>query len=280
MSLKNPFSRSDRPSIRARAEAILASADEELLSGKTRIGEGAARQSGAGNEFWQFRPYQSGDRPQDIDWRRSARSQSVFVRERERASSRHFSLFLPDTPSLHYSSDKAWPRKYEIAAALTLAFLLWAKRHYYSLSLNHARMNCDQIEMALNSSLPVTGESATKATDIAIFCGDFLDPVEELQSVFLKIACRHGVVFQCLDPAELDLPFKGRIQFQDMAGTNAELIEDASLITESYQQKLDSHIAAIRHAVQSRGWNYHLIRTDQNPDTAFAAALHYLGEAV
>ena len=41
------------------------------------------RQAGPGEIFWQFRRYQSGDPVPGIDWRRSARSDLLYVRERE-----------------------------------------------------------------------------------------------------------------------------------------------------------------------------------------------------
>ena len=41
------------------------------------------RQAGPGETFWQFRPFVSGEPAARVDWRRSAREDRAFVRERE-----------------------------------------------------------------------------------------------------------------------------------------------------------------------------------------------------
>ncbi len=41
------------------------------------------RRAGPGENFWQFRPFASGEPANRIDWRRSARGAQAFVRERE-----------------------------------------------------------------------------------------------------------------------------------------------------------------------------------------------------
>ena len=41
------------------------------------------RRAGPGETFWQFRQFQSSDTARQIDWRRSASSDHLYVRERE-----------------------------------------------------------------------------------------------------------------------------------------------------------------------------------------------------
>ncbi len=41
------------------------------------------KRAGAGESFWQYRPYAFGDSTQRIDWRKSARASQVFIRENE-----------------------------------------------------------------------------------------------------------------------------------------------------------------------------------------------------
>src|SRR3954466_8776711 len=41
------------------------------------------RRAGPGETFWQFRPFVAGEAAQRIDWRRSARDDRLYVRERE-----------------------------------------------------------------------------------------------------------------------------------------------------------------------------------------------------
>src|SRR5437588_819794 len=41
------------------------------------------RRAGVGETFWQFRPFVQGESASRIDWRRSARDDRTYVRERE-----------------------------------------------------------------------------------------------------------------------------------------------------------------------------------------------------
>ena len=74
--------------LRPRAEALGASltallASAEHLASTVMLGEHGRRRAGMGDEFWQYRPAHAGDPARLIDWRRSARSDAHFVRERE-----------------------------------------------------------------------------------------------------------------------------------------------------------------------------------------------------
>ncbi|HWK39350.1 MAG TPA: DUF58 domain-containing protein, partial [Hyphomicrobium sp.] len=61
----------------------------EILIDAQRIAQTVAhglhgrRRSGPGETFWQFRQFQTSDTLRQIDWRRSASSDHLFVRERE-----------------------------------------------------------------------------------------------------------------------------------------------------------------------------------------------------
>ncbi len=48
------------------------------------------RRPGTGETFWQFRQFQGGDAATVIDWRRSASSDTLYVREREWEASHTF----------------------------------------------------------------------------------------------------------------------------------------------------------------------------------------------
>ena len=41
------------------------------------------RRAGAGESFWQYRRFVSGEPSQNVDWRRSARDDHLYVREQE-----------------------------------------------------------------------------------------------------------------------------------------------------------------------------------------------------
>src|SRR6201992_4496083 len=55
----------------------------ERLGASISLGAHGRRRAGAGENFWQFRRYGSADSVGRIDWRQTAKSQHLSVRERE-----------------------------------------------------------------------------------------------------------------------------------------------------------------------------------------------------
>jgi len=79
------------------------------------------RRVGQGETFWQFRQYQPGDAAQRIDWRESAKSQRLYVRETEWEAAQSVWLWRDASPSMDYASTRGLPTKRERADLLTLA---------------------------------------------------------------------------------------------------------------------------------------------------------------
>ena len=46
--------------------------------------------TGTGEKFWQYREYIFGDRPQDIDWRQSAKGDRIYIRQKEWQTTLHW----------------------------------------------------------------------------------------------------------------------------------------------------------------------------------------------
>ena len=62
------------------------------------------RRVGQGDAFWQYRPYRDGDSASQIDWRQSARSRHLFVRETEWEAAASVWLWRDASPSMQYAS--------------------------------------------------------------------------------------------------------------------------------------------------------------------------------
>src|SRR6266852_6611266 len=62
------------------------------------------RRVGQGESFWQFRQYEPGDAAQRIDWRESAKSQRLYVRETEWEAGQRVWLWRDASPSMDWSS--------------------------------------------------------------------------------------------------------------------------------------------------------------------------------
>src|SRR5579885_2773984 len=91
------------------------------LAASVSLGVHGRRRAGMGESFWQFRRYASHDSSSAIDWRQSAKSQHIFVREREWEAAQTVWFWRDASASMRYASTKTVPQKWQRATVLTLA---------------------------------------------------------------------------------------------------------------------------------------------------------------
>ncbi|HLX15322.1 MAG TPA: DUF58 domain-containing protein, partial [Bradyrhizobium sp.] len=65
------------------------------------------RRAGAGESFWQYRRFVSGEPSQSVDWRRSARDDHLYVREQEWEAAHTVWLWPDRSPSMAFASKGA-----------------------------------------------------------------------------------------------------------------------------------------------------------------------------
>src|ERR1700736_1250425 len=79
------------------------------------------RRAGTGETFWQFRPFVSGESAGRIDWRRSAKDERLYVREREWEAAHMVFVWIDRSPSMWFASNLALQPKIDRAFVLGLA---------------------------------------------------------------------------------------------------------------------------------------------------------------
>lgn len=263
-------------SLRRKAEELLARSDASPVIGKGQnlTGENRLNRAGPEGDFRQFRDYRPEDRPKDIDWKRSARSDATLVREREKKQQLILDLYIQNYPGMHFHSAKL-PTKYETAGVIGIAFALWADRNHNPVYFRGERVSKDDLpSVILGQKSPPTAK--WKKNAITVLIGDYTDPINDLEKVFSGIPSQQIVLLQILDPAELELPWHGRHIFND--GNVKSIINDADAIRRDYQSAFQAHIEALRAYCKQRGWHYGLIRSDSDAASPFSAALAFLGE--
>jgi uncharacterized protein (DUF58 family) len=266
--------------LRARAEvlgqslpALLASADH--LASTVMLGEHGRRRSGMGDEFWQYRPAHTGDAARLIDWRRSARSDAHFVREREWQAAQSVSLWVDPSQSMSFSGDKARGPKSDRAKLLALALAVLLLRAGERVGLAGAgtppRSGRAQLQRLLAEI--ETGDSADDyglpdtaglvSHGRAVFLSDFLGDISGVEAGLARAADRgvRGALIQILDPAEEEFPFDGRTIFQSMGGSlNHETLRARDL-RGRYLARLAERKARLADLAQATGWHYHCHHT-------------------
>ena len=79
------------------------------------------RRAGIGETFWQFRPFVAGESTTGIDWRRSARDDRIYIREREWEAAHTVAIWIDRSPSMGFISNLALQSKSDRALVLGLA---------------------------------------------------------------------------------------------------------------------------------------------------------------
>src|SRR5690348_6176974 len=95
--------------------------EAERLASSTWLGVHGRRKAGMGETFWQFRRYRQEDPASAIDWRQSAKSQHLFVREREWEAAEAVWFWRDGSAGMRFSSDAQIESKVERASLLALA---------------------------------------------------------------------------------------------------------------------------------------------------------------
>src|SRR5204862_2262177 len=79
------------------------------------------RRAGAGESFWQYRRFVSGEPASSVDWRRSARDDHLYVREQEWEAVHTIWLWPDRSPSVAVASKQARDSKLERGLIVTCA---------------------------------------------------------------------------------------------------------------------------------------------------------------
>ena len=116
-----PFSgeEAEAHALAARIPALLI--ESQRVAHTVAHGTHGRRRAGPGETFWQFRHYDLNDARSRIDWRRSASSDHLFVREREWEAAHTVWLWVDLSPSMRFRSSLAKVSKESRALVLGLA---------------------------------------------------------------------------------------------------------------------------------------------------------------
>ena len=98
--------------------------EADHLAASVSLGVHGRRRAGMGESFWQFRRYASPDSSSAIDWRQSAKSQHIFVREREWEAAQTVWFWRDASANMDFKSGAVSKRARADLLLLALASLL------------------------------------------------------------------------------------------------------------------------------------------------------------
>ena len=248
------------PALMIAAERV-ASTIAQGVHGRRRIGQGEA--------FWQFRPYADGDATSRIDWRQSAKSDRVYVRETEWEAAQSVWIARDPSGSMDYRSSPQLPTKRERADLIALAIAVLLIRGGEHVALHGSgtpprtgRATLTRVAAHLTngdgSMLMAGADMVVPRHGTLIAIGDFLEPREAIADMLHEYAARgvHGHIVHIIDPAEAKLPFEGRVRYEGLEGERSLLIGRTESVRDDYRQFFADRIEAVRSFAVQAGWRY------------------------
>ncbi|HET9717231.1 MAG TPA: DUF58 domain-containing protein [Pseudolabrys sp.] len=243
------------------------------------------RRAGPGENFWQYRRFVSGEPAQNVDWRRSARDDHLYVREREWEASHTVWLWPDRSPSMTFHSSLSKDSKLErtLVVAFALAEVLVQGGERVGLpGLMRPTASRNVIEKMAEAVLHDPAERASLPPSFApsplsevVILSDLWTPIADVRDMIAQLSASgaHGHVVQIVDPAEESFPYSGRIEFIEPEGAGSVTAGRAEVWRNDYQTIVARHRAAIRSETDLRGWTFAVHRTDR-PASELLLVLH------
>ncbi len=260
----------------------------ERLASAVSLGMHGRRKAGIGQSFWQFHHYRPGDPANAIDWRQSAKSQHLYVREREWEAAQSVWLWRDGSPTMRFSS--GGESKIDRASLLALALGVLLVRGGERIALfgereapANSRAAYRRIGYALCERTPaddaVPPERPLPRNAQFVWFGDFLAPLGEIETAIRRMTRQNagGRLVHVVDPAEEDFPFVGRTRFEAVMGPANRILGRAESVAGEYRARFKAHGEAVALLARKLGWNYLVHRTDRSPQTALVALYADLG---
>jgi uncharacterized protein (DUF58 family) len=290
------------PALRDRAEQVAAALPPLLVAAErvaVTVAQGVhgRRRVGQGETFWQFRQYEPGDPASRVDWRKSAKSQRLYVRETEWEAAQSVWLWRDASSSMDYTSafyiaGAQWPTKRDRAELILVALASLLVRGGERLTLLGSAVAPMTGRVALSrlvqlierapgedSAIPASAthglpvfEPLPRAGQLVLI-GDFLAPLDAINACVAQFAGAglKGHLLHIADPAEEELPFTGRIRFAGVEEKDEIVISRVETVREDYAVRFRRHREGLAQIARAVGWTLGYHRTDHPPHLALLA---------
>ena len=264
-----------------------------------RTGEHRSPFHGFSAEFSQYRPYRPGDDLKYLDWKVLARTDRLYTRQFRETTNLSAMLVLDSSASMAYPND---PRgdgvskfAYARLIAAALAYLLvqqgdavglmtMADGKFVYVPPRGGRMHLRRVLAHLSKLTPAgawtPGAVIARAAEllrrrgVMLVLSDFYDAETETLTE-LKRAARRGhetALLQVMSRAEIEFPYAGGVEFEDLEGAGTRLVE-ASALAPGYRARVADFLDRWRTQARGSGLDYSLLMTDVPPDDALRGYL-------
>jgi uncharacterized protein (DUF58 family) len=246
-------------------------------------------------EFAEYRQYIPGDDLSTIDWKVYARSDRYYVKKFEDETNVDCHVMLDVSGSMGYGSGAMTKFEYGACLAASLAYLMNRQRdavglaafddrivdmlpasarggHLRAVLLTLERLRLGK-ETNVSKPLHQLADSLTKR-GMVILISDLLDdPAEVIRGLkHFQFRGTDVIVFQVLDPDEIDFPFARATRFEDLE-TREEIMAVPAVVRAHYLKEIGALIDRYRRELGGSGIDYHLLTTAEPLEMALLSYL-------
>ena len=253
-------------------------------------------------EFAEYRQYIHGDDLSTIDWKVYARSDRYYVKKFEEETNLDCHILIDVSGSMAYGSRGMTKFEYGATVAASMAYLMNRQRDAVGLMAFDERV----VEMLPASARPghlrallvalerlKTGRStdvskplhhladSLSKRGLVVLISDLLDDPESVVRGLRHFQYRGTdvIVFQILDPDEIDFPFDRATRFEDLE-TNEEVMAVPGLVREHYLREIGNLIGRYRRELGAAGIDYQLLKTTDPLELALLGYLSARGRTL
>ena len=247
-------------------------------------------------EFTEYRQYTPGDDPRHIDWRLYARSDRFYIKKFEDETNLRCNVLVDHSKSMGYGSVGYTKSQYAGTLAATLAYFLFTQGDAVGLATfdNQIRQYMTPRNrpgylhrLMLTLETPPKGGSTNLAPPLQriaeilnkrgliLLMSDLLTSIEQLEKnlSYLRTNGHEIVIFNILDPAEINFDFNSPALFEDIESGRSFYVDPVAAQKE-YDNKLKNHLDAVKVICRNLGIDYHLFATNRPFDLALLEFLH------
>lgn len=226
-------------------------------------------------EFSEYRPYSPGDDPRYFDWRLYARTDRGYVKRFQDETNLRAYLLVDHSRSMDFGTVGYTKREYAATLAATFSHFLhhqgdavgllrfdeelrdWLPARHRAGHLRQLYHHLEQPAAGTRTNLAAPLRrilELVRRRSLVILISDLLSPLEDLAPPLVALAaCGHEVlVFQVLDPAELEFPFEMPALFRDVE-SGRSLYVDPAAGRRTYLERLQAHLAEVDRICQQAG---------------------------
>ncbi len=248
-------------------------------------------------EFAEHREYAPGDDLRHVDWKVFGRTDKFYLKQYDDETNLIVYLVVDTSESMRYRGPDAALSKLEYAqvTAASLAWLVLQQQDSVGLvtfddeirssvresgNPSHLKQILHTLESVDSQRKTATGPIFHDLADrltrrgVVVVLSDLFDDVPSMLAGLKHFHHRRHdvIVFQVLDPAELDFPFRRPTLFRGLEQM-PQVLTDPRSLRRAYLQEFNRFRRDVQRGCRSYQLDYHLLRTDTPLDVALTSFL-------